>query len=91
MDEMEESLRAEFEAEYGRDRSRKDEAGYDYGQWLDMHRLPPDQQGRRQYRSMVTEYAWRAFRHGRTGCSPNAQAGSGSLEKRKAMSAGNAR
>ena len=66
-----EELRAEFEREYGRDRKRKDANGQDYGQWLDLHRLPPDDRGWRPYRSMVTAYAWLAFRHGRGALRPN--------------------
>lgn len=51
-------LRPIFEAEYGRDRTRKDLDGKDHGQWLDMAVHPLG-----TYQSMVTEYAWRAFCH----------------------------
>ena len=59
--EVGEELRGEFEKEYGKNNITK------YGQYLDLHRLPHG-----GYRSMVTFYAWSAFRHGRGVYNPNA-------------------
>jgi len=58
-----EELRDEFQCEYGKIVSKDTPA---YGQGLDMHRLPHG-----GYRSMVTHYAWVAFRHGRGVFNPN--------------------
>lgn len=56
-----EEYREEFEREYGKDKKTG------YGQWLDMFRMPHN--GR--YRNMATEYAWKAFRHGKGIYNPN--------------------
>ena len=55
-----EELRSEFEREYGNDKKTG------YGLALDTTRLPHG-----GYRSMVTHYAWCAFRHGRGVYNPN--------------------
>lgn len=49
-----EELREEFEREFGKCKKTG------YGKWLDMRRLPHG-----QYRSMVTHFAWVAYRMGK--------------------------
>ena len=57
-----EELKKEFEIEYGKDKKTG------YGQWLDLTKMPNNPE---KYRSMVTEFAWKAFCHGRLGINPN--------------------
>lgn len=59
-DEVGEEYRSEFEREYGKDRKTG------YGQWIDTTRM---YHGR--YRSMVTHFAWAAYRHGKGCYNPN--------------------
>lgn len=59
-----EEYRKEFEIYYGRvdhnlEKPVKNK-GSDLGEWLDMNRF-----GDGEYRSMVTKYAWVAFRQGK--------------------------
>lgn len=61
-DEIGEELREEFEIEYGKNHKTK------YGQYLDMSK---QRNGSGKYNSMVTFYAWAAFRHGRGLYNPN--------------------
>lgn len=59
-----EEYRKEFEIYYGRVNSKLEKPiknnGSDLGEWLDMTRV-----GNGEYRSMVTTYAWVAFRQGK--------------------------
>lgn len=58
------SVADEFEREYGKD----EKTGY--GQWLDLTKMPNNQN---KYKNIITEYAWKSFRHGKRIYNPNSE------------------